>query len=648
MGKLTVPAQPKVYTSKYGNLRGNDFSKDPSLVDKRRSPMALNMISDNCGNPVKRLGWRVLYNFFDGSDCSIHNIWYGEVNGNKVILVHVGTKLYEIRDMQRTLIHAGLNSAKGTGFFMNRGGISMFFFTDGKDYRFYDGEIVGLVSDYAYRPKVIISRNPSGGGVAYEAANLVSGKKTASFLGNSTSKVYYLPHKNIQSVDGVKIIDENGEKSSLCDSWMSGGYKFDLEEGTVTLYEAHPPAVTGKDNVEIDYTYNDSGYADRISECTISALYGYGAINRAFLSGNPKYQSYDWCSGLDDPTYFPDTSYSIVGTSNTAIMGYLKLGEYLAIVKEDNQQDSTIFLRYGEIDGNGNVTFPTKQSIAGLGAASKYCFASLGDEPLFLSRRGVMAITSTLLNYDRVLKNRSFYLDKKLTEDKDLSKAVAREWNGYYVLSVNSHVYVLDGRHKSGDPNSSEYAYEGYYWENVPASCFLSVGGELYFGTEDGQLCKFNTDIDGRFAYNDGGTYSYDSESKKWNYVSGGRAIPAYWSTPNDDDGGVHYFKTLQKRGCLVVLNPFDRSSGKVCFIVDGVTLSSNPVASGVVDIFNFEDIDFERFSFDSSTSPRELYFNRKQKKYKRIQIMVMNDTINEPFGIHEIIKCYCVGNYSK
>ena len=636
MAQIKVPKEPVIKSKKYTDLKGADFSCDGSLVDKARSPLPINLISAEGGNPCKRLGWRVLFQL----EAPVHNIWYGEIEGKRKIVAHAGTKLYDVSGHEAVELQSGLNSAKGTGFFMRKNERGYLFFTDGKDYRYYDGETSGLVSDIATRPKVLISRLPNGGGTAYESANLLTGKKTVAFLGDDASTTYVLPYTDLESIDEVRVRNSNGTYE------VTTAYTADLAKGTIVFTSAHAPVVTGQDNVEVDFTKTTEGYYDRIAKCTISTAYGLNAQNRVFLSGNTDYEAYDWYSEIYDPTYFADTSYAIVGTTDTAIMGYAKLGEYLAVIKEDNSQDTTIFLRYGELTGEKTI-FKTKQGVVGLGAISKHCFYNLGDEPLFLTRLGVYAVTSTVLSYERVVKNRSFRLDKKLTNEKDLKNAVACEWNGYYIVAVNGNAYVLDGRRKSGTGTNNEYAYEAYYWQNIPAVCFLSLNGELYFGTEDGRFCKFNTDISKPstiYAYNDEGNFEI-RDGVPW-YVDGGKAIPCQWATPNDDDGGVHIFKKLMKKGCLVVLSPFERSSAEVYFSVDGEF--ETLIASGIMDIFNWESLDFERVTFNSNDSPQEIYFNKRIRKYKRLQIIIKNDVINEPFGIHEIIKTFTLGNYSK
>lgn len=45
---------------------------------------------------------------------------------------------------------------------------------------------------------------------------------------------------------------------------------------------------------------------------------------------------------------------------------------------------------------------------------------------------------------------------------------------------------------------------------------------------------------------------------------------------------------------------------------------------------------------------PQEIYLRKKIKKYKRLQIIVENNMLNESFGVSEIVKMYTIGNYSK
>lgn len=79
------------------------------------------------------------------------------------------------------------------------------------------------------------------------------------------------------------------------------------------------------------------------------------------------------------------------------------------------------------------------------------------------------------------------------------------------ILRSTWHCYVADSRQMTdGIP-------EWYYWENIPAQCFLpdaDTGGYLWFGTKDGRVCRF-CHTDDAHAYSDDGA-----------------AIAAHWATP--------------------------------------------------------------------------------------------------------------------
>lgn len=306
-------------------------------------------------------------------------------------------------------------------------------------------------------------------------------------------------------------------------------------------------------------------------------------------------------------------------------------GKYQLIIKEESQQYSTIYKRYGSLDSNGEAMFTLEAGVSGTGAISKYSFSNLIDEPLFLSRNGIYAIATINILADNTVRNRSYYIDNKLRKEEGLENAISCEWNGYYILCVNDVAYILDSKQiaSNGRRSDIDYSYECYYWTNIPAKCLLSIGNELYFGTADGKICKFNTDITKTEKYNDDG-----------------QAIKAYWSTKNDDDGATYLYKTMQKKGCFVTIKPMARSSAKVYVIADGN--EKKFLKEDTMDIFDFEDIDFERFTFNTNDSPQEIFFRKKIKKYKRLQFIVENSELNEGFGIFQIVKTYIRGNFAK
>lgn len=610
-----------IRTKKYECFRGVDFATDPALVDATRSPWAPNIVADKGGMPEKRPGWRTLLRV----DGKVNGLFSGEFDGVRHLLVHAGDKLLRWHeDGENTAQLAdGLPDERSTAVYM---GGCLWIFTGEKLLR-YDGEKAADPGENAYVPTTIIARAPSGGGTTYEEINLLTGKQMVGFLADGEAEEYKLPYEDVDSVDKVEV--DGKEKTS--------GFSVDLAAGTVTFTTAPAkPAAGAEDNVFITFTKEVEGYAQRIHKCRTAVVWGVGgASDRIICTGNPNYPNRDFTSGFEDGTYWPDRGYAMVGTDETAIMGYRRMGEYLAIIKEDNGQDSTVFLRGGELNEDGEARFWVKPCIAGAGAVSRFGFGNMGHEQLVLTAGGVYALTSNSLTAEKIAENRSFRVDPKLTAE-DLSRAVCCSYDGNFMVFVGGRVYGLDGKQSRSYPSRSDtsFLYECFYWENVPARCVMRLKEPerevLFFGTEDGRVCRFNTDVEGMRRYNDDGA-----------------AIVAMWSTPADDDGDPMVLKTLLKKGNAVTIKPYSRSSAQILFRTER-DVAAKPITSGTMDIFDWADIDFGRFTFNANDGPAEIPFNRKVKNYKRLQIVVKNDVVNEGFGVYAIVKHFVTGNFAK
>ena len=603
----------KIRTTVYGTFRGADFSTDPSLVEKYRSPLCTNIMADGGGMPEKRPGWRVLQ--------SLTGTVYGLFSLDGELLAHVGSKLYRwSEDGSPVQLLSGLAEHKSRGVTMG----GKLWIVTGSEYVRYDGTTASKSFD-CYVPTVTITRPPAGGGASYEAVNLLTPYRKESFQTDGTSTEFVLSGSIDQSGDVTVWID--GEEQST-------GYTVDRQGGKIT-FSAAPAAPTAgsADRVVIQYPHTVEGYRARIDKCTIIGSYGLGGDNRLFLSGNPDYPNRDWMSGFDDPTYFPDLGFSVLGSEDSAIMGYCRTAGYQGIVKEERNNEATIYFRSGELGADGNALFTTRQALSGVGAVAVGSFGNLLDDPLFLGRTGVFGVSISDMSGQRVSQNRSYFLNPRL-RDEELSQGEAVVWQNMYLLAFpNGHVYALDARQEKSYRSAAlgDFVYEGYYWENIPAVCWLCEGEELYFGTADGKLCKLNSD---------------DHTVNR--YSDNGEAISAVWATKFDDDGTPGYFKTMLKKGCCVTLKPFTRSSGTVYFRTDRTEGGEKPIATDTMDTFSFDDIDFDRFTFVSDDGPKEIHFNHKEKNYKRLQIIVRNAVLNEGFGVYQITKFFVVGNFAK
>lgn len=625
---IQTPDEPKKYTTVYSDFRGVDFTNDPSMVWKRRSPTGLNVIPDMNGRPKKRTGWAVEVTERDFRDAYPHETKYQSIaikniysftlagKDHMVIFCDRGVYVY-VDDALSFLIDLVSDTAETyRGFFYEGNGTAGFYFFGNKQmYVYKHNESAGGFTCSAvtpYIPTTIIGRSASGGGTVYEGVNLMTRRRKEMFLGDDTSLEYYLA----MSVDStqdvtVRIKDSNG------DFQITTAFTLDAEAGCITFASANPPAVVGEDNIMVEYTASThSAASDAFFDSKAVAIYGTGLINAVFVGGcdDDNFSSRVWYSKTGDPTYFPDLNYFVVGSNDTKIMGLIKVGEYLGCVKQGSSTDSTVYLAY-PISFDDDTAYAVKQAVTGVGALSKRCFANVDDSSLFLSNEGIMAIEPTSTESERQVKNRSFYVNKKMLAEPDLQDAFAYVWDGLYILCVNTHCYILDSSQKSSWANEkTNLQYEAYYWENIPAIAFGSYGGFLWFGDENNRLCRFKTEQhDGTSAYSDNGVF-----------------IKFEWSTILDNDGATNFYKNLQKKGCLVTIAPMANTGADIYVKAD----DNDEVKIGSISVTN-------------ATVPQEFYLNKKIKKYKRLQIIVRNDS-SQGLGVHEIVKTYTIGNYSK
>ena len=683
MGRRNLPSSPSYYATNYDKLKGVDYSCDITEVSRLRTPTGLNMISDNGGNPVKRRGWRkvadvncgkIMEIIFHEDDLSTYD------RLKKYIIGETGIYAVVTKDGVQSVITMLSATVTSASYFMFNG--EVYVFVNGGMYKL-EGITATGIEDKAYIPEVTISKNPDGtGGVTLEGVNLLTPKRIFAFLGDSTSKDYYLYPEGVRNEDLYRYIIKDTIKVEILttDGWVvttdytlpdtvvvSGKniagvvQNFNVCTPKITFNSAHEPLTPGQDNVRVTFeAFNDTVVSEEGAEiavvqglyreerldllATTSCMtYGYSAADRVFLVGGLK-KNKVYYSGVNKPMYFPDDNYITIGHDSNGITGLHRVSEYLAAVKDDSAIEGTVFLISGAYL-NDEMYFKVTPTSAGTGAIAPKSFSTLVDEPLFLSRSGVFAIANYYTTTEKVIRNRSYYLDKKLLAEPNLENACAVTYRRYYILCVNGHCYVLDGRSRSQDKNNNtDYLYEAYYWENIPATVFYVWQNELYFGDSNGHLCKFNTDIDNRTKYCDDGILEVNSDGVK--SLTGGVAIPCEWSTPLDDDGRPQHFKTLNKKGSLLTILPYERTSAKVALVKDGDIRSELGIF--YADIQTWEMIDFERFTFNSNDTAQDDFFRKKIKKYKRLQIVVRNDGLYEPFGILGITKTYTIGNFSK
>ena len=497
MANFNVPSSPTTYEANLSGFLGVDFTSSITEIDRRRTPNGYNFINTN-GTIEKRNGYKVLA--YLGQKANINGIWNVDTVDGEHFIVHCGTKLYEMHTdfTSYTEILTGLADAISQGVIIN----SKLLILDGKRAIVYDlletTNKVKYLDEIGYIPTTQIARSPDGlASQLYESVNLLQDSRINLFTSNETDTVYQLDATDINAVELVEVLNDNGQ-------WItkskSADYSIDLAKGQIKfLNPIGKPPVDGRDNVRIKFKKTNNSNKTQINKCDIMAVYGYaGANNRVFLAGNPDYANILMYSHLEDITYFPVENVIKIGLEVVPITGIIKLNSgKLAVLKNVSDTDSTIFY-IGYATYNGNEAFPLEGSTKGEGNIAKHAHDILINDPLILTKNGVFAINTAMLTDERYVYHRSYYIDTKLKQEQNLEQAIGIVNDGKYYLAINDNVYVADSRFKSTSSYArySDYQYEWYYWTNLPVKVWFVWNNKLYFGDKYGNICTFRDDTD--------------------------------------------------------------------------------------------------------------------------------------------------------
>lgn len=607
MAQFDIPSESKKYSTIIETFRGVDLNNSPSNVDPSRSPAAPNMVRDQVGKVRKRMGYSTAATVPNGAAINgVHHLG-GET------LVHAGAKLYRWNGAGTFTELGTMANARSRGFVFDE----KLYLLDGEKFRVYDGEALKPVSDTAKVPTIIISRDPTGGGTAYEALNLLSGFWTESFLGTADATVYQLTTAELGPEPvSAEVLNSDGEWEQKTET---ADFTVDRKKGTVTFQTAPGASpVKGQDNVKITASKSREGYLDTIDHCTVFAVYGVGgAADRVFLSGNPDKPGVDYYSGFEDPTFFPDTAYAKISRDGSKVVGYAILNNALAAFLDGATDGRNVVIRTGSLDEDGEALFRISNTLIGRSAVAKDSFALSGKEPMFLTDRGIYAITAEELTGEKYSQERSYYIASVLQAAAGKADSYGIVYRDFYVLALNGTLYLLDLQQKTYEKNSpySRFQYECYYWPEIPARILWTDGEALSFGTADGRLCRFATNVDDPAGYNDDGV-----------------AIDAYWET-SDFDGNA-FFKSKTFTGIAVRLAAAVLTGVKI-FVQKRGIWSQVFDAKERARYLDWSYVDFSKFVFSADRTPRTLYGKIKVKKVDKVRFRLQNKELNEPFGLY-------------
>lgn len=622
INRATPPALPKLQVLSMESMLGADLTTSASTMHHARSPACPNMVRATPGKVRKRYGYRWVESF------------PAQINGRfsfaGSMLTHAGTCLYA----GSTLLHSGFNNARS--FAQGVGG--KLFILDGNNFWAvsHDGETftVQSTAEIAYVPKIVISKNPDGtAGSAFEAVNLLSDAWQESFYVNAE----YASHTAFQLSFGelsdagveIKVLNADGVTYKT----LEENTDFTVERTAGTINFITPPGTSpalGVDNVLVRAAKDRTAQREKITKADVCATYAEGVGGqRMFVTGNPEYKNRDFFSAANDPTYFSDLDYSILGREDERIIGYSLVGEHIAAHK--GESEGTVYLRTGsvmsETDANGVTTktyvFKTGNVITGPGALASASFAALAAEPLFLTRSGVYALTPADVTGERYQQQRSYFLNAAITTQTGLEDAAACIFKDYYVLALNGTLYCLDAQQKSYNQNEpyATYQYECFYLPNIGAKTLWCEGGQLFFGTEDGRVCAFND------AHTTGAPLFSDTPDESGT----AQPIEASWCTPYLS-GPLFYKNKFFTR--ISVQLAAGANTGFTAHLKEGAAWREIVNAKGAGRFFAWVNFTFEHVSFNAGHSPRVITRKMRARKVDKLQVRLQNHELGQSFGL--------------
>jgi hypothetical protein len=166
-----------------------------------------------------------------------------------------------------------------------------------------------------------------------------------------------------------------------------------------------------------------------------------------------------------------------------------------------------------------------------------------------------------------------------------------------------------------------------------PATAIKTIDGNLFFGTENGELCSFNFDKR---------TESGEIPTEYYDFC--GRTIRCGCATRMDNCGIPHLTKTMVKKSTVVKTKSFQNSAAKIKVRTNRKPYSQISRINST--LFSFDAMDFSDFSF--TTMDQSLFsVKEKEKKWVEKQYYLYSDEFRKPFALYYISFRYMIaGRY--
>lgn len=488
------------------NFLGVDLTNPKNEVAFNRSPDASNLVLSHSGALTKRLGidkystpstwiysaivdaqrrprpvWGV-YTYdieitspltatrrimvaFVGKDDTYHgatfNIWY-LYNSTWTMLTGDYTYARLIQIDTNKFVIMGNAYARPTLLLFSGSGV-------GTTYDLSD-KTIGSYETYVYTPTTHIGRSPNGLSTnEYEQINLLSQYQINTFLGDGET-ASFVCSDTVNTAD-TKVWVKSGETWVL--KTVTTHYTINTSTKTITFTAGNippVPAVVGEDNVKIQFV-NSKKDVTPLYKPSHFGLFGFNNTrNFIFLPGKKEYYM-----EKKMPLYIGEFNYAeFPGT----IVGYASYGEHQTV-----HCSNDIFIRSSGLDASGEVIFPVKPCVSGVGILNGATLLNYADNPTWVSEFGVTSLASGSLQYQT--KPKGFYIyGENMRFDSGIKYETNRfafVFNDKYYLynSYDQRFYVADKRYQYNDRDAG--GSQQFEWFVIDVPAIRNVIGDVDF-----------------------------------------------------------------------------------------------------------------------------------------------------------------------
>lgn len=252
---------------------------------------------------------------------------------------------------------------------------------------------------------------------------------------------------------------------------------YDGEIG-IQAYEKHTKYL--RNNIEVTATYDNSEKYEEMMKftCAVSfggASEGIAGGTRVFLGGHTENKNLVRWSGLNNPLYFPENNFFLVGDASSRVTAFGKQADMLVIFKEYE----TYYTKYRQnisvsaedmTDMNAvdyissSVYFPLTLINPTLGCDCPDTVQLCRNRLVWTNSDGRVYTLCTANQYSETnIYELGGMIYPKLKKENNLKNAHSADWNGHYLLQTENRIYLFDY-------NSYGYQYVSSFSKNEDAS----------------------------------------------------------------------------------------------------------------------------------------------------------------------------------